>query len=51
MRNPALILIVDDNATNVDILQTRLASQDYEIITANDGAEALTAAREHLPDH
>lgn len=50
MRNPALILIADDNPTNVDILQTRLASQDYEIVTAIDGAEALTAAREHLPD-
>jgi class 3 adenylate cyclase len=50
VRNPALILIADDNPTNVDILQTRLASQDYEIVTANDGAEALTAAREHLPD-
>lgn len=50
MRNPALILIVDDNPTNVDILQTRLASQGYEIVTAYDGEAALTAAREHLPD-
>ena len=50
MRNPARILIVDDNATNVDILATRLESQGYEIITANDGEEGLAAAREHLPD-
>jgi class 3 adenylate cyclase len=50
VRNPARILIADDSATNVDILQTRLESQGYEIVTANDGEEALAAAREHLPD-
>jgi len=50
VRNPALILIVDDNPTNVDILATRLDSQGYEIVTASDGEEALTAAKEHLPD-
>lgn len=50
MRNPALILIVDDNATNVDILQTRLESQGYQIITADEGEAALAVAREHLPD-
>ncbi len=50
MRNPARILIVDDNEANVDILATRLESQGYEIITANDGEEGLAAAREHLPD-
>ncbi len=50
MRTPARILIADDNPTNVDILATRLDSQGYEIVTANDGEEALAAAREHLPD-
>ena len=50
MRTPARILIADDNATNVDILKTRLESQGYEIVTAADGAEALAAARAQLPD-
>lgn len=50
MRSPARILIADDNAANLDILRTRLASQGYEIVTAMDGDAALEAAREHLPD-
>jgi adenylate cyclase len=50
MRTPARILIVDDNAANVDILRARLAAHGYELVTAADGEEALVAAREHLPD-
>ena len=50
MRTPARILVVDDNPTNVDILATRLESQGYEVVTANDGVEALVAARSQLPD-
>ena len=50
MRSPARILIADDNAANLDILQARLASHGYEIITAADGEAALTAAREQVPD-
>ena len=50
MRTPPLILIVDDNPANVDILQARLAANDYEIITASDGEAGLAKARECLPD-
>ena len=50
MRTPPLILIVDDNPANVDILQARLAANDYEIITASDGEAGLAMARERLPD-
>ena len=50
MRTPPLILIVDDNPTNLDILQTRLAVHNYEILTATDGEEALAIAREKQPD-
>jgi len=50
MHNPARILIVDDNEANVDILRARLQANDYDIVTAPDGEEALAAAREHLPD-
>src|SRR5262245_25174389 len=50
MRTPPRILIADDNADNLDIFRTRLAAQDYEIIVANDGEEALAKATEHAPD-
>jgi class 3 adenylate cyclase len=50
MRTPPLILVVDDNPMNVDILETRLKTQGYDIVTAADGEEALAAARERLPD-
>jgi serine phosphatase RsbU (regulator of sigma subunit) len=50
MRTPPLILIVDDNPANVDILQARLAANEYEIITASDGEAGLAMARERLPD-
>jgi serine phosphatase RsbU (regulator of sigma subunit) len=50
MRTPPLILIVDDNPANVDILQARLAANNYEIITASDGEAGLATARDRLPD-
>ena len=50
MRTPPRILVVDDNATNVKILQTRLASAGYDVVTASDGEEGLVAARETTPD-
>ncbi|MDM0104136.1 response regulator [Variovorax sp. J22R24] len=50
MRTPPRILIVDDNATNVKILQARLASEGYEVVSAADGEEGLAAARQLSPD-
>jgi class 3 adenylate cyclase len=50
MRTPARILVVDDNAANVDILRARLSSQGYQIVTASDGEEAIAATKAHLPD-
>ena len=50
MRTPARILIVDDNPTNVKVLQTRLAAEGYEVITAADGDEGLASARQQTPD-
>jgi class 3 adenylate cyclase/CheY-like chemotaxis protein len=50
MHDPPRILIVDDNETNRDILKTRLATQGYELCQAADGEEALSSARELLPD-
>jgi adenylate cyclase len=50
MRTPPLILVVDDNATNVDILRTRLGAQGYAVCTASDGEQALAVTRAELPD-
>jgi adenylate cyclase len=50
MRDPALILVVDDVPDNVDILQMRLEAQGYEVVTAADGIEALDKIRALLPD-
>src|ERR1044071_6851650 len=50
MREPPLILVVDDVADNVEILQLRLESQGYEVITAGDGEAALATIRDKLPD-
>jgi adenylate cyclase len=50
MHVPPRILVVDDNETNRDILMTRLAVNDYALLQAADGEEALVVAREHLPD-
>ena len=50
MRDPPLILVVDDVPDNVDILQMRLEAQGYEVTTAADGLEALEKIRALLPD-
>ena len=50
MRTPPQILIVDDSPESLDILEARLASNGYEILTARDGEEALATAREKRPD-
>jgi adenylate cyclase len=50
MRDPPLILVVDDVPDNVDILQMRLEAQGYAVATARDGIEALDKIRQLLPD-
>src|SRR4051794_29731553 len=50
MREPARILIVDDNDTNRDILKRRLAIHGYDLIEAADGEQAMSATREYQPD-
>jgi adenylate cyclase len=50
VRTPPRILVVDDMAANVHILQLRLSAQGYEVLTATDGEKALAAARESQPD-
>ena len=50
MNNPAHILIADDNAGNREILIKRLQQQGYEFLQASDGEEALSSAKQNLPD-
>jgi two-component system, OmpR family, alkaline phosphatase synthesis response regulator PhoP len=50
VRDPPLILVVDDNGDNREILEARLASQGYATAAAADGEEALAAVHELLPD-
>src|SRR5471032_342474 len=50
MQQPQRILIVDDNETNRDILEARLSASGYEVLHAQDGEEALAAAKQHKPD-
>src|SRR5687767_67254 len=44
------VLIVDDNAQNVELLQAFLETLPVKIVTAHDGVEALEKVRQHNPD-
>ncbi|HEY0009153.1 MAG TPA: response regulator [Tepidisphaeraceae bacterium] len=44
------VLIVDDNAQNVELLQAFLESLPLKVVTAGDGVEALAAVEAHQPD-
>jgi adenylate cyclase len=50
LRTPPRILAVDDVPTNLEILKVRLEANGYEVVTAQDGEEALVRARELEPD-
>ena len=44
------ILVVDDIEPNVRLLEAKLLVEYYDVITANDGASALTITKEQSPD-
>jgi two-component system cell cycle response regulator len=46
----AQILVVDDIPANVKLLEAKLTSEYYDVITARDGFEALNQAKAHKPD-
>lgn len=46
----AKVLLVEDNEMNRDMLSRRLTRQGYEVVIAQDGAQALTMATEQRPD-
>jgi len=44
------VLIVDDNAQNVELLQAFLESLPVDIMTASDGVDAIEKVQQHPPD-
>ena len=46
----AKILAVDDDKNLLEIIKMRLESSDYEVITAMNEADAITAVKEQLFD-
>ncbi len=44
------ILVVDDEPKLVEMVKTRLEANDYEVLTATNGQEALDKARTEKPD-
>lgn len=46
----ALIMIVDDSPTEVHIMKTALEKHGYQTMSAADGSECLSLAREVRPD-
>ena len=44
------ILVVDDDPVIIKLLQNILSAQDFQVITARDGSEAMTQGKEHKPD-
>lgn len=46
----AVVLVADDDADILDLVEFRLAQKGYEIVTARDGQEALELTRDRKPD-
>lgn len=49
-RNEYKILIVDDISSNVLLLKVLLVKEQYNVITASSGREALTLIEQEKPD-
>jgi CheY-like chemotaxis protein len=47
---PARILVVDDEAKNVKLLEALLLPRGYQVVTAANGAEALQQVQRQRPD-
>lgn len=50
MPDKPLILVVDDEDQNLMVLEAMLISQDYDVVTASNGKEALNVIKENPPD-
>lgn len=47
---PARVLVVDDLPLNIKVLEAKLASEYFDVITASDGATALELIDSESPD-
>lgn len=45
------MLLVEDNATNRDMLSRRLERKNAEVVFADDGQQRIDPATSELPDH
>jgi len=48
--HPIKVLIADDEEVVLEIMARKIASQDYEVITAKDGQEAWAKIVSEVPD-
>ncbi len=49
-REKPLVLVADDETHILHVVSLKLTRAGYDVITAEDGEEALELALEHLPD-
>lgn len=43
------VLVVDDNSQNIYLMEVLLKSQNFQVVTARDGKQALAIARKEIP--
>lgn len=46
----ALVLVVDDVPANVKLLEVKLTNEYYDVVSAKDGFDAISQAKQHKPD-
>lgn len=47
---PGRVLVVDDVAANVRLLEAKLSNEFYDVLTASDGEQAIQIAKTESPD-
>ncbi len=50
MKLPKTVLVIDDDPAVLKITATRIEAEGVRALIANNGAEGLRMANEHIPD-
>jgi two-component system sensor histidine kinase/response regulator len=50
MSKPSIILVVDDDPTNIRLMESILKASGYSVLSARDGEEALDSIAKNRPD-